>query len=527
MKTWHWRAFAAVAAWGLLCGSTVLAQGRIPVATSYELQQVASRPQAASTMFTRGVFYAPVLNAMQGPDEGEPEKAPVPDEAYDSPSDALEAPATRQPLRPAPLSMPDVGTVELADDSIGCASCGDGVAMAWDGGGHGRCSPCSACRNKRRRHGISWGGWLDQGFTTNGRHTVGRFNGPVGFNDRDGEYQMNQFWLFAEKEVDTSGCGLDLGGRIDLLYGTDWRFTPANGLEDDWNHERFYGLAMPQMYMDVGYNNLLVRAGHFFTIVGYESVPAPDNFFYSHSYSMLYGEPFTHTGALASYALSDNLSVSGGFGRGWDNWADNNDRLEYLGGIAWTSCDDSTSLALAVTTGDYDDAGQHNRTMYSFVFARQFTRKLTYVLQYDWGYDDAGGVLNGANQREDAEWYGINQYWIYELNRCWSLGMRVEWFSDDDGTRVGGVGRPSQLGLEHGWAEGPAVDQNLIGWAGDFYQLTLGLNWKPHENITVRPECRWDWYSGPANGRGRFPFDSFANTRVNQFTFGTDLILTF
>ncbi len=103
----------------------------------------------------------------------------------------------------------------------------------------------------------------------------------------------------------------------------------------------------------------------------------------------------------------------------------------------------------------------------------------------------------------------------------------MEWFSDDDGTRVGGVGRPSELGLGRGWSEGPAVDQNLIGWAGDFYELTLGLNWRPHQNIIVRPECRWDWYSGPANGRSRFPFDSFSNTRINQFTFGTDLIVTF
>ena len=55
---------------------------------------------------------------------------------------------------------------------------------------------------------------------------------------------------------------------------------------------------MPQAYAEVGYNDLTVKVGHFYTIIGYEVVPAPDNFFYSHAYTMQYGEPFTHTGML-------------------------------------------------------------------------------------------------------------------------------------------------------------------------------------------------------------------------------------
>ena len=53
---------------------------------------------------------------------------------------------------------------------------------------------------------------------------------------------------------------------------------------------------MPQLYADFAYNRLTVRLGHFYTIIGYEVVTAPDNFFSSHAYTMQYGEPFTHTG---------------------------------------------------------------------------------------------------------------------------------------------------------------------------------------------------------------------------------------
>lgn len=95
--------------------------------------------------------------------------------------------------------------------------------------------------------------------------------------------------------------------------------------------------------------------------------------------------------------------------------------------------------------------------------------------------------------------------------------MRVEWFRDDDGTRV--------LGLGNLDARGWSPPSGTPGFSGDFSELTLGLNWKPKANIFIRPEARWDWYDGSTNGSGELPFD--AGSSNNQFTFGTDLIVTF
>jgi len=368
------------------------------------------------------------------------------------------------------------------------------------------------------RTAFQFGGWLAQGATVNGWIPRDRFNGPITFNDRDSEYQMNQFWLYAEKTVDTSRRGWDVGGRVDVVYGTDWRFTRSNGLEDDWNEsERFYGAAFPQAYLDAAVGPLSVRVGHFYTIIGYEVVPAPDNFFYSHAYTMQYGEPFTHTGALASLELGGGLTLSSGFHRGWDQWEDNNHHLSYLGGIGWNSPDGRTSLTFALSTGPYDDAGDLNRTMYSIVYTNRITPRVTYVFQHDWGLDNDGGPLifdpRQRVTRTDARWYGINQYATLQINPCLSFGIRSEWFRDEDGTRVGGMGAP------HGWTLGP-------GWVGDFYELTLGLNWKPLPNLRFRPECRWDWYlDGDNNAAGDLPYDS--GRERQQFTYAMDVILTF
>ena len=208
---------------------------------------------------------------------------------------------------------------------------------------------------------------------------------------------------------------------------------------------------------------MIVRVGHFYTIIGYEVVPAPNNFFYSHAYTMQYGEPFTHTGALAIYKVNDGLSVTGGVDRGWDNFEDDdNDELNFLGGVTFTSSDKKTSLALALTAGDEPSAvGFDNRTMYSLVFSHKFgCDRWTYVFQHDNGVQDSGVVtLDPLAPVQDAEWYGINQYLFYQLNCCWSAGMRFEWFRDDDGTRVTGLG------------DGNAIAGQFF--AGNFYETRL------------------------------------------------------
>ncbi len=108
-----------------------------------------------------------------------------------------------------------------------------------------------------------------------------------------------------------------------------------------------------------------------------------------------------------------------------------------------------------------------------------------------------------------GRWYGLNQYLIYCLNPCWSAGLRVEWFRDQDGIRVAGLGDGNR---------------NTGPYPGNFWEVSAGLNWKPHANLTVRPEVRWDWYDGTAPG-GVLPYD--AGQRASQFLFGCDLVLTF
>jgi hypothetical protein len=361
------------------------------------------------------------------------------------------------------------------------------------------------------------GGWLQQGVTFNEHNAADGFNGPVATNDWDDEYQMNQLWLYFDRPADNGGCGWAWGGHVDMLYGTDWRFGVNHGLENRINSldNQSYGMVIPQAYAEVAYNRLSVKLGHFAGILDYEVVPGPPNPFYSHSYCYGYTVPQLVTGVMADYKWTDQFSIQAGFHRGWMMFEDTNDDLDFMGGVKWTSPDKRTSLAYAISTGPQDLAGDNDRFVYSLVAKRQITKRFQYVAVHNLGYED-----NGTMRGDDAEWYGLNQYFLYTINPCWSANVRIEWLRDDDGARIAGPGNI------------PGIDAfDGRGFAGHFYELTAGLTWRPHPNLIVRPELRWDWYDGlPGRigappGQVAFPFNDGASD--DQFTFAADVILTY
>ncbi len=346
--------------------------------------------------------------------------------------------------------------------------------------------------------GIDWGGWLSTGIYANAHGADD--NGPLGFRDSNDGWSFDQWYFYAERNPDTSRQWIDWGFRVDLVFGVDGPDTQAFGghpdsFDNPWDTGGDYGFAMPQLYAQVAFGDLNVKLGHFYTIIGYEVVTIPDNFFYSHTYTMFWGEPFTHTGVLAEYPLGRYITLYGGWTQGWDTGFDNTPGANtFLGGVS-LELTKWMSLTYATSFGDFGsnlEAG--DIYMHSLVLQWQLSEKLTYVLQHDLGVNTLAG--------EDAEWYGLNQYFLYQLNDCWAAGLRVEWFRDDDAARIS-------------W-NGPA--------AGNYWEVTWGLNWKPHSNVVIRPEIRYDWFDGVAAG-GDLPFDE--GHASDQLAGGVDLIVTY
>ncbi len=364
-------------------------------------------------------------------------------------------------------TLGDAPTPGQKDDFCDCDTKGDK-------GGKGGCScylsgpddAWSICSGDNGL-GIAMGGWTQFGY-----HNLDSF--ADGFNmNRDG-FNLHQQWFWAERTADGS-CGWDWGFRADMMYGIDANNTQAFGNKPGrWDYLNgldygAYGWAIPQLYAEVANGDLSIKLGHFFTLIGYEVVTAPDNFFYSHAFTMNNSEPFTHTGAIATYGYSDNLTLYGGWTLGWDTGFDQfGNGSSWLGGFGYAFTDD-VSLTYMSTAGDFGwlGPGSNNSYSHSVVVDFTLTENLNYVFQSDM-------VKAGT-----YDTVGINQYLFYTLNDCTALGARVEWWKRD----------------------GQSINA-----------ATFGLNYRPHANLVLRPELKHEWVPG---------------LNFDQTIFGMDMIVTY
>jgi len=425
---------------------------------------------------------------------------------------------------PAPLPPPNAGTAPAGSGNYSYnTTCPDGSCWQGEFWSLNSLFDDGCGGNPLTCNNMTIGGSIVNSMTFNTDAPKDRFNGPVTWTDRANEWQMNQAWLYFEKTLDEDK-DIDFGGRIDVMYGTNFRFNVATGLEDNINGSHaFYGLAIPQFYTTTKWNDVTFKSGHFISPVGYFTVDMTQNFFNTLPITYQYGEPFTHTGTVASVQVNDCLNVGGGVIRGWDNFDNTNPNL---GAIATVNrkLDDASSLAYV---GIYSQEQTQTlafkpRYLQTLVYSNTLTDNLTYVAQSDFGFQQDAIAANG----KDAYWYGLNQYLLYKVNDCWSMGANFEWFRDEQGYRVGGF-LPNTYAVPGSQVRG--LPTNRVGYQGNFYQITMGPKWTPTKNIMVRPNLRFDWFEGNIDKNtnpGRLkPFDD--GLKNAQTIFATDFTILF
>lgn len=357
-------------------------------------------------------------------------------------------------------------------------------------------------------------GWLNGGYIYNAGNPASHFNGPYNSVYQD-QGNFNQAYLIGEFLLPKDGS-FGYGGRIDALYGQDFLLAQSVGLEKNqdgskkWNSSLYYGVALPQAYGQVGTEATNVKIGHFYSVVGFEGVQAPGNFFYSKAYSYQFAGPFTHWGALGSHQLNDNVQLVAGAHLGWDTLDRVQDHVSFIGGAKYVSTDKCWWSSFMITSGadptnlaanPLVQNGFSNRTRYSFILDANITDNFEYVF-HQW----LGFQVDGAPGGGTALWYGIDQYAYYRINDCWKIGTRLEWFRDEDGTRVG-LTLPS--------------NPNRAPLPGNYFSGSLGFNYSPIANLVIRPEARYDFATDTVTK----PYNDGA--RNNQFMLGVDAIFRY
>jgi hypothetical protein len=346
-------------------------------------------------------------------------------------------------------------------------------------------------------YGVNAGGFIEASWTYNFDTPDSQTNAARVFDFEDQDLTLNQIDVFVEKTVKTSGDKFDFGGRMEWIWGGDARLIHANGVFDhygaaDGPDEQFDPVQFYlQANLPVG-NGIVLTAGKFVTLLGYETINPTTNPLYSHTFLFGFAIPFTHTGVMGSYQLNEHWSVTGGLVRGWDqSFEDSNDAISFLGQVKWTGGKHDIILS-AITGPEQADNNSDYRTVLDAIIVCRASDVLTLVANGDFGWESDAATDGGT-----ALWWGVAGYATYSVNDYFALQGRLEYFDDDDGAR--------------------GLDTRLFG-------ATFGVNIKPlpgneyGQGLVIRPEIRWD----------RADADVFnGGDDDDQFTFGVDAIFAF
>jgi hypothetical protein len=360
-------------------------------------------------------------------------------------------------------------------------------------------------------------GWVESSYTFS---SVPNNNLPEGFNYRANEPIMQQLWTRINRSVVTSGTSEPtFGFNVDLLYGTDYRFTLQRAL---WNKQltdrhglpAIYGFDPVQFYVESYFpticGGLDVKIGRFYTPYGVDSVEAPTTPLMSHSYTFANGGPFTHTGILLTQNLPCNLIAQFGLVLGEDLFIDPADEPTGIFSLQYTQ-PGNRNIVKFTTIFDSGRFNQHqgfsgipgnpNYEIANVVWTHNFdsvprlTNNLVCLYGYMYNIPDIGR----------ADWFGIVNYVQYTFSPELVGTVRLEAFDDPQGIRTNTY-------------PGAAPDNAK----GLYTSLTLGVNYKPRRQpsgkgtIMFRPEIRYDynWDSKP-----------FDNSHHGLFTVGSDVIV--
>ncbi len=181
---------------------------------------------------------------------------------------------------------------------------------------------------------------------------------------------------------------------------------------------------------------LSVKGGKFVTLLGAEVIEPWANFNYSRSLLFSLAIPFTHTGVLVSYPITEKLQITGGPVVGWDKVTTNNNGWSGLGNLTYTANEQLTLAGNLIFGPEQSNKVGPKREVVDLVATYKPAQlpALTLLLNYDYGHEDNAAIDVAGNA---AFWQGLAAVGNYNLTDRASVAVRGEWFEDHGGSRTG------------------------------------------------------------------------------------------
>ncbi len=230
--------------------------------------------------------------------------------------------------------------------------------------------------------------------------------------------------------------------------------------------------------------HLGIKAGKFATFEGIEVIETNANPTISRGYLYGLAEPFTHVGGVLSYAMG-KFDVAAGVVNGWDVPNDNNPGKTLVGKIG-LNFGDPLSVTISGLSGPEQNQSTVNgivdgksgniRDSADITILTKIIPKTDLYLQANAGSERNAGDFDGGGLQDDrASWSGAGIQPLVHFTDKFTVGARLEYFSDPQGYRNNAAGGVSTLIKD-------TCETNFTITPG--YKLT--------DNIQVRAEYRYD-----------------------------------
>ena len=286
--------------------------------------------------------------------------------------------------------------------------------------------------------------------------------------DRMNQFNLNVVELNIARPADRT-TDWAAGYKVSLLFGPDANLfgstsTLSTGTSDFAIKNAYVDLWLPVQ------NGLNVKIGVWDTVIGYEVFESGNNPNYSRSYGY-YLEPQIHTGVLATYQLSDYVTVQGGIANDSNqiNYHPSRGKFAYMGAVTLTAPDSFGALSGATLSGGVVSTGRADlpNTYNYYVGATLPTpiEGLNVGVAFD--YFGTGEYADDTTQYA----YALAGYLTYKVTDQLKTACRVDWAKSGD----------SLFGV---WA--PGNDEV------EFLAVTGTIDYALWANVISRLEFRWD-----------------------------------
>jgi hypothetical protein len=330
---------------------------------------------------------------------------------------------------------------------------------------------------------IKFYGWV----TSSGNwSTANNTNAPTSYWVVPNRYELDQVVFRLERNLDSvQQDHIDVGGRITIDYGMDYRYFTAGGWfsEQLLKHNLLYGWDPTEVYMDVYFpgitQGMIVRVGRWIACPDIETQFSVDNYLGSHSILFTF-DTYTQTGVMLSFLLRPRWEFQVGINAGNDMapWYKGATPSGFVG-LRWVS--ESNNDATYTCLNQINNAEFRHFNQYDQPLGHD---NFNYIVStWEHRFDDAGKITTKTEGyfmwQRNAELggtpsagplkpfgggggdgvlipgtsltYGLLNYSEFVLNKKDYITIRNEWWRDEKGMRSGfpGTYTSHTIGLSH------------------------------------------------------------------------------